>query len=108
MLNLENVKENINQLAVEYNLCVNNNHYLFDGDLETLFSDSNIVVGDIFHKVKDWEYDKDGYLIGCKDGDYLETIQLIQNGNIYLCQTFSDCCGDGLDYMLALENVSRL
>lgn len=105
MLNLENVKENINQLVGEYNLCVNNNHYLFDGDLEELFSDSNIAIGNITHKAKDWTYDEDGWLIGCKDGDYLETVELIQDGKSYLCQAFADDFGDGLDYALALYNV---
>ena len=108
MLNLENVNENLAQLAEDFNLCVNNNHYLFDGDLETLFSESNIVVGETIHKAKDWTYNEDGWLTGCKDGDYLETIELTQNGNTYLCQAFSDCCGDGLDYTLALTNVSVL
>lgn len=108
MLNLENVQENINHLVEEYNLCTNNNHYLFDGDLEELFSDSNIRVGETLFKAKDWNYDEDGYLIGCEEGDYLETIELIQNGKTYLCQAFSDNCGDGPDYMLALNNISRL
>lgn len=108
MLNLENVQENISRLVEEYNLCTNNNHYLFDGDLEELFSDSNIRVGKTLFKAKDWCYDEDGYLTGCEDGDYLETIELIQNGTTYLCQVFSDNCGDGPDYMLALNNVSML
>lgn len=105
MLNLENVKENINRLTEEYGLCVNNNHYLFDGDMESLFNDSNIEVGKVLFKAKDWGYNEDGWLIGCEDGDYLETIELIQNNKTYLCQVFSDYCGDGLDYMLALLNV---
>ena len=105
MLNLENVSKNINKLTDEYNLIRNNNHFLFDGDLEELFDDSNITVGETLYKVKDWEYDEDCWLIGCEDGDYLETIELIQNGKTYYCQVFSDCCGDGLDYMLALLNV---
>lgn len=108
MLNLENVRENINKLIDEYTLCTNNNHFLFDGDLEDLFNDSNIEVGKTLYKAKDWKYNEDGWLIGCEDGDYLETVELIQNGEIYLCQVFSDRCGDGLDYMLALLNASRL
>lgn len=107
-LNLENVNKNIRELSEEYNLCYNNNHYLFDGDLEDLFYDSKIKVGNVLYKAKDWEYDEDCYLTGCEDGDYLETIELIQNGKTYLCQAFSDCCGDGLDYMLALHNVSSV
>lgn len=108
ILNLENVNRmDMNRLANEYNLCVNNNHYLYDGDLEDLFYDSKITVGKTLYKAKDWRYDEDSWLEGCKDGDYIETIELIQNGNTYHCQVFSDCCGDGLDYMLALLNVSR-
>lgn len=105
-INLEDVGANIRQLIQEYNLIVNNNHYLMDGDLEQLFCDSNIKVGRTLYKAKDWEYDEDGYLIGCENGDYLETIELIQNGKTYLCQAFSDECGDGLDYMLALLNIN--
>ena len=108
MMNLDNVRENIYELAEEYNLIVNNNHFLFDGDMENLFYDSGITVGDTLYKAKDWKYDEeDCWLIGCEDGDYLETLELIQNGKTYLCQVFSDCCGDGLDYMLALLNVAR-
>ena len=105
MLNLENVKENISQLASAYNICVSNNHYLFDGDLEDLFSDSDITVGEILHKAKDWKFDKDGWLLNCEDGDYLETIELLQNGKVYLCQVFSERFGDRLDYALALHNI---
>ena len=107
-LNLENVNKNIDKLVEEYHICENNNHYLFDGDLEDLFYDSNIKVGDTILQAKDWSYYEDCGLTGCKDGDYLETIELFQNGNKYLCQVFSNCCGDGLDYMLALHNVERV
>lgn len=106
MLNLENVRENIKDLVDKYNLCNNNNHYLFDGDLEELFSDSNINVGETLYKAKDWQYSEDGYdLIGCQEGDYLETIELIQDGKTYLCQVFCEWSGCCYDYMLALENV---
>lgn len=105
MLKLNNVTENIGQLIEEYSLCVNNNHYLLDGDLEELLSLSNITIGQTLYKAKDWSYDEDGWLAGCSDGDYLETIELIQNDKTYLCQVFSCNCGDGLDYTLALENV---
>lgn len=107
-LNLENVNKNMRKLADEYHLCYNNNHYLFDGDMEELFADSGIEVGETLYKAKDWKYDEGCWLTGCKDGDYLETIELIQNGKTYLCQVFSDCCGDGLDYMLALYNVTAV
>ena len=107
MLDLENAKENINQLTDEYNLCVVNNHYLFDEDLEFLFCNSDIEVGETLYEVKNWKYDEDGWLVGCEDGDYLETIELIQDGKTYYCQTFSDKCGDGLDYTLALLNIVR-
>ena len=109
-LNLQNPAANINQIIRNYNLGVTaNNHYLFDGDLEELFSDSDITVtNNVYHKAKDWQYDKDGcWLIGCKDGDYLETVELEQNGTVYLCQAFANCCGEGLDYTLALENVEE-
>ena len=106
MLNLNNVTENIGKLIEKYNLCVNDGHYLLDGDLEELLSISNITIGKTLYKAKDWGYDEDGWLSGCNDGDYLETIELVQNEQIYLCQVFSCCCGDGLDYTLALENVS--
>lgn len=109
ILNLENVNRmDMNRLADEYNLCVNNNHYLYDGDLEDLFYDSKITVGKTLYKAKDWRYDEDGCcLIGCEEGDYLETIELIQDGKIYLCQVFCEYSGCCPDYMLALLNVSR-
>ena len=115
ILNLENVEENIDKLADKYHIgCVssnryslNTNRYLLDGDLEDLFCDSDIEIGETIYKAKDWEYDEDGWLIGCEDGDYIETIELIQDGKTYLCQVFSDRCGDGLDYTLALLNISK-
>jgi hypothetical protein len=108
MLNLENVKENIDELVNKYHICVSNNNYLLDGDLEELFYDSNIDVGETIYKAKDWEYGEDGWLIGCEDGDYIEAIELIQNGKTYLCKVFSDRCGDGLDYTLALSHMLRV
>lgn len=109
MLDLENAKENINQLVDRYNLCVANNHFLLDSDLEELFYNSNIKVGRTLYKEKDWKCDiEDGCLVGCEDGDYLETIELIQDGKIYLCKAFSDECGCGLDYTLELMNVLKM
>lgn len=108
ILNLENVEENIDELVEKYHICVSNNHYCFDGDLEDLFFNSDIEVGKTIYKAKDWKYDEEGcWLIGCEDGDYIETIELIQNGKTYICQVFSDRCGDGLDYMIALSNISK-
>ena len=77
-----------------------------DGDFEEMLADSDIEVGDTLYKALNWEYDVDtGYLIGCRAGDYLETLELKQNGTTYLCQAFAENCGEGLDYMLALLNV---
>ena len=108
MLDLANVKSNINQLIDDYNLCVNRKRFLLDGDLEELFESSNITIGDVTHKEKDWAYSESGWLIGCVDGDYLESIELVQNGIVYLCQAFSDRCGDGLDYTLSLFNLEKM
>lgn len=116
ILNLENVEESIDKLADEYHLVsatnsrysFSSNYYLLDGDLEDLFYHSNIEIGKTLYKAKDWKYDEDGlWIINCEDGDYLETIELIQDGKTYICQACSLKCGDGLDYMLALSNVSK-
>lgn len=96
------------KLTEEYNLCYNNNHYLYDGDLEELFDDSNITVGEVVNKALDWEYDDDCFLVGCSEGDYLETVELFQNGKKYICQAFAEDCGCGIDYMLALNNVRKV
>ena len=106
MLNLENVKDNIEKLIEKYSLCCSNHHYLLDEDLEELFYNSGIKVGDTLFKAKNWNRNNDtGELIGCKENDYIETIELFQNEKRYLCQVFAEWTGCCLDYMLALENL---
>lgn len=104
-LNLSDLS-NLAKLEREYNLCVSNSHYCYDGDLEELFNDSNIDIKETIIKAKEFNYDEDTYEpIGCMYGDYLETIILEQNGKEYLCQTFVENNGCGADYALALKNV---
>ena len=115
-LNLNHINDNINQLEHAYALCKYNNHYVFDGDLEQLFADSDITIDKTICKAKNYQYNDDGWLINCKNGDYLETLVLIQNGQTYLCQAFSESCFTNfatntaaidynLDYTLALTNI---
>ena len=104
-LNLENVNENLNKLADEYNILHNGNHFLLDGDLEEMLADSGIEIGKPTIVAKNWKYDLDGWIEGCNEGDYLETIVLLQNNKRYLCQAFGEKMGDGIDYTLALSNI---
>ena len=61
ILNLENVEENIDKLVDKYHIgyvssnrySLNTNRYLLDGDLEDLFCDSDIEIGETIYKAKD-------------------------------------------------------
>lgn len=106
-------KENTNSDSIEkifydYNINISNNRFILDGDLEELFSDSDIEIGKVVNKGKQWSYDEEGEVIDCLEGDYLETIELIQNGVTYHCQVFAEWGGCCLDYALALRNISAV
>lgn len=112
-LDLKNLTENIGVLADEYNLLFvghNDRYLVFDGDAEEMFADSGIqqVDGEIY-KAIDWYYDSDtGFIEGCQEHDYLESIVLLQDGIYYICQVFAESCecdGGSLDYALAIFNV---
>lgn len=101
----------LDKLVEKYRLCGDSymNHWCFDGDLEELFSDSDIdyyYPDNVLFKAKEYTYDEDtGELLGGMEHDYIETIKLRQNGNEYLCQAFYTECGCGLEYGLALLNI---
>lgn len=104
MLDLSNVEDTLIPLIDDYNLCVSNIfYYLFDTDLENLFADSNIKIGQTLHKAKDWKTDNEGWIVECQDGEYLESIELIQNGKTYKCRAFAIQSCHGLDYFLQLD-----
>ena len=104
-LNLADLS-NSNSIACEYNIAIFNGHWVMDGDFEEMLSKSDIEIGEVLFKARDWKYvEGTGYLIGCSAGDYLETVELKQSGVTYLCQAFADDCGEGLDYTMAVLNV---
>ena len=112
-LDLKNVADNIGVLADEYNLLLvghNDRYLVFDGDAEEMFADSGIqqMDGEIY-KAINWYFDKDtGFIEGCQEHDYLESIVLLQDGIYYVCQVFAESCDGGcgcLDYALAIFNV---
>ncbi len=112
-LDLKNVAENIGVLADEYNLLLvghNDRYLVFDGDAEEMFADSGVqqMDGEIY-KAINWYFDKDtGFIEGCQEHDYLESIVLLQDGIYYVCQVFAESCDGGcgcLDYALAIFNV---
>ncbi len=104
MLNLSNVN-NMEELVEKYKLCHYNGHYCLDSDLEELFTNSNIEIGESLFIAKKFDFNDDYEPVGCMYGDYLETVELIQNGITYLCQAFCEFNGCSADYSLALENV---
>lgn len=101
----------LSKLVNKYILCGDPhlNHWCLDGDLEELFSNSEIDYyynDNVLFKAKEYTYDEDtGELLGGMEHDYIETIKLKQNDKEYLCQAFYTECGCGLDYGLALLNI---
>lgn len=113
MLNLKNIKENIDVLVDKYNINVNDGKYCLDGDLEELFSDSNIEVKTTISKYVDWKYDDSCDLVlingeELKEGTLLEIIELKQDNISFMCSVYAMDCGCGLDYFLDLNNLSLI
>lgn len=105
-LNLEDLS-NIEELTEKYNLNVVNNRYCYDDDLAELFTDSNIGMGMVHNFRMALKIDEDYNPITCNYRDYLETIELKQNGTSYYCPAYCEHNGSGADYALDINNITK-
>ena len=81
--------------------------WFYDSDLEMLFDDFGIEVGEVVHKEKTFDYDENYEPVGLDYEDYIETVELKQNGKTYLCKTYCAYNGCGADTAFALFDIER-
>ena len=113
ILNLKNLKnENIKDICKEYNINVcevmlNDEEieaWCHDGDLEDLFIASDIKIGNAFNKAKIFNFDDDYEPVGLEYNDYIETIELIQDGISYYFPVYCAYNGYGAEDAIAILN----
>lgn len=102
----------MDSIIKEHTLCIDGIVYVeplktvtcfcYDDDLARFFKDAGITLGMSHNVRKKFEVDQDGEVVGLKHGDYIEQLELKQNGNTYLVPVY--CCWNGcsLDYGIAL------
>lgn len=81
--------------------------WCYDEDLAQLFNDFGIGIGKVVELNKVFDFDEDYQPVGLDYGDYIETVELKQNGNIYLVKAYCANNGCGADYAFALFDVEK-
>ena len=104
--------EYVTEIANEYCICVDNKTtefelWCYDDDLAQLFTDNGIGIGKVVDFEKEFNFDDNYEPLGIEYGDYLETVELHQNGKTYLCKTYCAYNGDSADYAFALFCMER-
>ena len=107
--------EYVTEISKEYNICVDEREidshrrelWCYDDDLATLFDDFGIGLGKSFNVEKVFNFDDDYEPVGLDYGDYIETVELHQNGNIYLVPVYCAYNGCGADYAFALFEAEK-
>ena len=103
----------VSEIANEYCICVDNHTtefelWCYDDDLAELFNDFGIGVGKVIDFGKLFAFDEDTYEpVGLNYGDYIETVELHQNGHIYECRVYCTFNGVGADYAFALFDMEK-
>ena len=81
--------------------------WCYDDDLARLFYDSGIGVGKSFNIEKVFNYDDNYNPVGLNYGDYIETVELKQNGKSYLVPVYCAYNGVGADYAFAIFEATK-
>ena len=121
--NLENIftdgiedelDEYVNEIIEEYGICTYDvddgdlEVWCYDDDLAELFDDFGIGIGKVVRSEKVFDYDEDTYEpVGLDYDDYIETVELHQNGKTYLCRAYCAYNGVGADYAFALFDIEK-
>ena len=108
--------EYVENLIKEYNLCVDyriiDDHkielWCYDEDLAELFKDFDIGLGVSSKVEKVFNFDEDYQPVGLDYGDYIETVELKQNGNTYLVPVYCAYNGCGADYAFAIFEAEKV
>ena len=104
--------EYVDKIIKEYNICVDDNTtdfelWCYDEDLAELFNGFGIGVGKVVGFEKEFNFDDDYQPAGLCYGDYIETVELHQNGHIYECRVYCAHNGVGADYAFALFDMEK-
>lgn len=115
---LKNItKENTKEICEKYqiNVCeveLGNGEQLkvwcCDGDFGQLLIDSNIKVGNTYDREKEFDFDDDYQPIGLDYNDYIETLELIQDGESYYYPIFCAYNGTGAEDAIAIFNPTTV
>ena len=105
----------VDDLIKKYNLCTGDRTineelielWCYDDDLAKLFSDFGIGIGMSFNVEKVFKVDNNYQPVGLNYGDYIETVELIQNGNVYHVPVYCAYNGTGADYAFALFEAEK-
>lgn len=106
---------NLEELAEEYGIPVENGKFskygstpIDKGGLEALFTDWVVGYGDVVHSVLEYPKDENGdWLLNFNPGDYIETVELIQNGVTYYVKAYCETCIVN-EYFYDLANASTV
>ena len=102
----------VDKIIDEYSICVDNRTtglelWCYDDDLTQLFTDYGIGIGKVVDFAKQFDFDDDYQPVGLDYGDYIETVELHQNGNTYLCRAYCGYNGGSADYAFALFDIEK-
>lgn len=103
----------VDEIIREYNICVDDKTtglelWCYDDDLAELFTDFGIGIGKVVGFGKEFNFDKDYQPVGLTYGDYIETVELHQNGKTYECNAYCAHNGVGADYAFALFDMIKV
>ena len=79
-----------------------------DGDYENLLIDSDISVGKTYNRKKEFIFDDDYEPVGLDYNDYIETVELIQDGKSYYYPVYCAYNGCGAEDAIAILNPVEL
>ena len=79
-----------------------------DGDFEDLLIDSNIQIANVHNKEKVFNYDDDYEPVGLDYNDYIETVELVQDGISYYFPIYCTYNGSGAEDAIAIYNPTTI
>lgn len=78
--------------------------WCWDDSVDTLLIDSGIKIGGRYNKEKEFNFDEDYEPVGLDYNDYIETVELIQNGISYFYPIYCAYNGCGAEDAIAIFN----
>ena len=102
----------VDRIIKKYNICVDNKTtelelWCYDDDCAELFNSFGIGVGKVVEFEKLFAFDDDYQPVGLNYGDYIETVELHQNGHTYFVPVYCAYNGTGADYAFALFEAEK-